>query len=149
MSLEVRAPVSGELSSLENAPDPIFSMGVVGWGVALDPPRQSMSVLAPIDGKIERIEPHVFSIAHERGAVMVQVGIKTDTLSGEGYTVHKAVGDEVSTGDAIVTWDPSEVESLGLVPLVLVVAIGSEAKSLSGLETSGSVEAGDVVFTTR
>ena len=147
MSLEVHAPVSGGLSSLEDAPDPIFSMGVVGWGVALDPAREAMSVVAPIEGKIERIEPHVFSIAHVRGAVMVQVGIKTDALSGEGYTVHKAIGDEVSTGEPILSWNPAEIEAKGLVPLVLVVAIGREQKELSGLEASGHAEVGDVLFT--
>lgn len=104
-------------------------------------------MVAPTEGKIERIEPHVFSIAHVRGAVMVQVGIKTDGLSGEGYTVHKAIGDEVSTGEPIISWNPAEVEAKGLVPLVLVVAIGREQKELSGLKTSGRAEVGDVLFT--
>lgn len=106
-----------------------------------------MQVLAPIDGKIERIEPHVFSVGQELGAVMVQLGIKTEELSGEEYTVHKAVGDDVRKGDAIVSWDPAQIEARGLVPLVLVVAIGSDQNSLTDLKRSGRVEVGDLVFT--
>lgn len=149
MSVEVRAPVSGVLCSLEDSSDPIFSMGALGWGVALDPPREAGSVLAPMDGKIERIRHHVFSLALGRDALIVQVGIKTEEVKDEVYTMHSATGDEVRTGDAIISWDPAKIEAKGLVPMVLVVAIDRGPRGLIGLKESGQVEAGDLLFTTR
>lgn len=146
MPLSVMAPVSGEASSLEDAPDPIFSMGALGWGVALDPPRERISVIAPIDGTIERIEPHVFSIAFERGCVMVQVGINADSLGGEGYEVHVQQGDKVDAGDPIVSFNPAEIEAKGVNPMVLVVALDCDEFTLKKVRQSGSVTVGDTVF---
>ncbi len=146
MPLSVLAPVSGELSSLEHAPDPIFSMGVVGWGVAIEPSREQATVVAPVDGTIERIEPHVFSIAYPGGAVMVQVGIGADKVAGEGYELLVRRGDAVSTGDPIVTWDPALLEKLGVTPMVLVLAIEKDEFGLSKVRTSGTIDVGDVAF---
>ncbi len=149
MSVEVRAPVSGVLSSLEDSSDPIFSMGALGWGVAIDPPREPGSVLAPIGGKIERIRHHVFSLAQGRDALIIQLGIKTEDIKDEVYTMHNATGDEVQAGDAVISWDPAKIEAKGLVPLVLVVAIDRGPRGLLELKESGQVEAMDLLFTTR
>lgn len=146
MSLPVLAPVSGQLSSLEDAPDPIFSMGALGWGVAIEPAPGRAAVLAPVDGTIERIEPHVFSIAYEGGAVIVQVGIGADRVDGQGYELHKQKGDAVRTGDAIVSWDPAELEALGVTPMVLVIAIDRPERRLSDVRIDGAIAAGDVAF---
>lgn len=145
MPLSVLAPVSGTLSSLENAPDPIFSMGVVGWGVAIET-RESGSVIAPVDGTIERLEPHVFSIAYKGGAVMVQVGIGADKVAGKGYSLLKRRGDTVDAGDPIVEWDPTTLEALGVTPMVLVIAIEQDEFALSGVKTSGTIQMGSVAF---
>lgn len=150
MPLDVLAPIAGQASSLEHAPDPIFSMGALGWGTALDPAREPVVVVAPIDGTIERLEPHVFSIAHDSGcAVMVQVGIDADRLKGEGYQLHVQRGDTVRTGDAIVSWDPAYVEGQGVIPMVLVVAIDRDEFALTKVKYSGEIAVGDVVFVIR
>jgi PTS system N-acetylglucosamine-specific IIA component len=146
MPHSVIAPVSGTLSSLEHAPDPIFSMGVVGWGVAIEPAREVGQVIAPVDGTIERLEPHVFSIAFPGGAVMVQVGIGADKVAGEGYALLKQRGDKVDAGDPIVEWDPAKLEALGVTPMVLVIAIEQDEFALSGVKTSGRITMGSVAF---
>lgn len=145
----VLAPVSGVLSSLEFAPDPIFSMGVVGWGVAIEPSREPGSIVAPVAGTIERLEPHVFSIAYEGGAVMVQVGIGADKVKGQGYELLKQRGDLVEVGDEIVAWDPAELEALGVTPMVLVIAIERDEFALSGVKTSGTIQMGSVAFVVK
>jgi sugar PTS system EIIA component len=145
MPLSVLAPISGTLTSLEHAPDPIFSMGVVGWGVAIET-REAGSIIAPVDGTIERLEPHVFSIAYPGGAVMVQVGIGADKVSGDGYALLKQRGDKVDAGDPIVEWDPAKLEALGVTPMVLVIAIEQDEFALSGVKTSGQIHMGSVAF---
>ncbi|MCX4245370.1 PTS sugar transporter subunit IIA [Paraliomyxa miuraensis] len=146
MPISAMAPVSGEASNLEHAPDPIFSMGTLGWGVALDPPRERISVIAPVDGTIERLEPHVFSIAFPRGCVMVQVGIEADGLRGEGYELHVEQGDRVDAGDPVVTYDPAELEAKGVNPMVIVVALDCDEFTLESVKRSGRVTVGDTVF---
>ena len=146
MPLQVLAPVSGQLSSLEHAPDPIFSMGAVGWGAVIEPAREPGTVVAPVDGKLERVAPHVFSIACGNVAVMVQVGIGGESTGGRGYELHKKLGDEVRIGEPIVSWNPAELEAAGVTPMVLVIAIDRDEFALSKVRSSGSIAVGDVAF---
>ena len=53
MSLtQVLAPVGGRALALSAVPDPVFSQGVVGYGAAVDPPRQVVEAVAPVSGTV-------------------------------------------------------------------------------------------------
>ena len=57
-------PFSGTAVSLRAVPDPVFTMGTMGYGVAVipDPDVEMVRVTAPITGVITRVQPHLYVI---------------------------------------------------------------------------------------
>lgn len=149
MTLTVQAPLAGTVIALEQVPDPVFAGRFVGTGAAIDPDRDKgeVTAVAPVSGTVAKVHPHAFVIASEDGrGVLVHLGLDTVGLKGQGFTVHVADGDEVSAGDAMVSWDPGEVAEHGLSPLVPVIALEAAEEDVA-LAAKGSVAAGDGLLT--
>ncbi len=146
MAMDVLSPVAGRAIPLTEVPDPVFSGGMVGPGVGIDPERAAGTAVAPISGTIVKLHPHAYVISGDGGSVLVHLGIDTVQLKGEGFTVHATEGTSVAAGEAIVSWDPAAVEAGGKSPAVPVVALEGAAAQLSAVVESGAVAAGDVLF---
>jgi PTS system N-acetylglucosamine-specific IIA component len=144
--MQILSPVTGRAMPISEVPDPVFAGLMVGPGIGIDPVREAGTAVAPISGTIVKLHPHAYVISGESGSVLVHLGIDTVQLKGEGFTVHATEGAVVSAGDAIVSWDPAQVEAGGKSPAVPVVALEGSADSLSSVVESGDVAAGDVVF---
>lgn len=120
----VHAPVAGRAIPLAEVPDPVFSTGMVGYGAAVDPPREVIDAVAPVSGKLLRLMPHAFVImTADNVGVLVHLGIDTVALEGEGFTTHVSQGDEVTAGQRIVTYDVPAIVAKGLNPVVPVVVM--------------------------
>ena len=150
MALRVYAPVAGRVIATSDIPDPVFSAGMVGPGVAIDPdPGAGRSAVSPISGTVVKLHPHAFVVAGADGrGVLVHLGIDTVQLKGEGFTLHAAEGDAVEAGQELVTWSPSDVAAGGRSPVVPVVALDVAPELLvptAAEETD--VVAGEELFT--
>ncbi|MDT0332132.1 PTS sugar transporter subunit IIA [Nocardiopsis lambiniae] len=154
-SLSVSSPVRGTALSLETVPDPVFSQGMVGPGVAVHPePGQeggqegTQEAVAPIDGTLAKLHPHAFVVmAHDRRrGVLVHLGIDTVKLKGEGFLLLAEEGAEVSAGTPIVRWSPGSVAARGLPTVVPVVALDAAPGALHSF-TDGHVASGGPLFT--
>lgn len=120
----VHAPVAGRAIPLSEVPDPVFSAGMVGYGAAVDPPREVIEAAAPVSGKVIRLMPHAFVImTADNVGVLVHLGLDTVALDGEGFTTHVSQGDEVAAGQRIVTYDVPAIVAKGLNPIVPVVVM--------------------------
>lgn len=120
----VHAPVAGRAIPLSEVPDPVFSAGMVGYGAAVDPPREVIEAAAPVSGKVLRLMPHAFVImTADNVGVLVHLGLDTVALDGEGFTTHVSQGDEVTAGQRIVTYDVPAIVARGLNPIVPVVVM--------------------------
>ncbi|MCE9678767.1 PTS glucose transporter subunit IIA [Shewanella sp. AS1] len=148
--IDIYAPVSGEISSIEKVPDVVFAEKIVGDGIAISP--KGSQILAPIDGTIGKIfeTNHAFSIESPHGLeLFVHFGVGTVELRGNGFKRLAEEGQEVKVGDPILEFDltylKNHVESL-LTPVVL--ANMEDVQSLE--KKAGSVEAGkDVIFSVQ
>ena len=103
---EVKAPVDGEIVSIESVNDEVFSQKMAGDGVAIVPISNVFT--APIDGTISKIfaTNHAFSIKSKKDLeVMVHIGLDTVNLNGKGFERLASEGDEVSSGDEIIRVD--------------------------------------------
>lgn len=157
--LEVAAPLAGQVRTLSEVPDPVFSGLIMGPGAALMPvatgapthspadsglPEQ-VQALAPICGRIAKLHPHAFIIAADgaegepQRAVLVHLGLDTVQLAGQGFTLLVQEGQHVRTGDPVVTWSPADVARRGLSPVVPVIALQAAAAQVSLLPTPGAV----------
>lgn len=119
----VVAPLAGHAVALSQVPDATFARGLVGSGIAIDPPRMVVDVTAPVSGTIVQMFPHAFAILTDaKVGVLVHLGIDTVKLSGRGFTSHAAKGDHVEAGQKLVTYDVPTVVVAGANPMVMVVA---------------------------
>ncbi|WP_327043977.1 PTS glucose transporter subunit IIA [Microbispora sp. NBC_01189] len=142
----VLAPVAGAAIGLSAVPDPVFSQAMVGPGAAIDPRREPVEALAPIDGTIVKLHPHAYVVVGDDGrGVLVHLGIDTVQLKGEGFGLLAAEGDRVRAGQPVVAWDPAAVEAGGRSPVCPVVALDAVRDAVGGI-AEGSVNAGDTLF---
>jgi sugar PTS system EIIA component len=120
----VHAPVSGRAVALGDVPDPVFSQGMVGYGAAVDPPREVVDAVAPVGGRLLKLMPHAYIVlTPENVGVLVHLGLDTVTLQGAGFRAHVAEGDTVTAGQTIITYDVPSVVAAGLNPIVPVVVM--------------------------
>ena len=54
-ALSVAAPVAGRVVPLSEIPDPVFSQGMVGPGIGLEPTAEESVAVAPIDGVLSLV----------------------------------------------------------------------------------------------
>ena len=122
--LTVLSPLAGTLVPLGEVPDATFAKGVVGHGLAIDPPREVVDVVAPVTGKIMKLWPHAFALQTADGVgVLVHLGIDTVQLKGEGFSAYAAEGEEVEIGQPILRYDVPAVEAAGRNPVVPVIIL--------------------------
>lgn len=142
----VLAPVAGAAVELGAVPDPVFSGGLVGPGMAVEPLREPGRAVAPIAGKIAKLYPHAFVVVGDDGrGVLVHLGVDTVQLRGEGFELLASEGDRVSAGQPVVAWNPAEVEAGGRSPVCPVVALDAAPAAVTTL-AEGAVLAGDELF---
>lgn len=147
MSTRVFAPLAGQVLSLADVPDPVFAEALVGPGLAIDPAREPDEVVSPVAGQLVKLHPHAFVILTEEGTgVLVHLGIDTVQLNGDGFTVHVDVGEQVSAGQRLISWNPAEIEDGGRSPICPVVALDARPDQLTDVATAGPVSVGRLLF---
>jgi glucose-specific phosphotransferase system IIA component len=141
--VEIRAPINGKLTHLENVNDQVFSQKMLGDGIAIHPSDGKVS--SPISGEVVMIQnsKHAIGIKHESGLeILIHIGIDTVKLEGEGFVSNKKVGDKVEVGDELIEFDKSNIEDTGFDATVIVIAIDSPKISNVELSDANEVEVG-------
>jgi PTS system glucose-specific IIA component len=143
---EVKAPVDGEIVSIESVNDEVFSKKMAGDGVAIVP--MSNVFTAPIDGTISKIFPtnHAFSIKSKKDLeVMVHIGLDTVNLNGEGFERLASEGDEVSCGDEIIRVDLSLLKEKN-IDIITPIIVSDESSFKSIDKKLNIVKEGDIIM---
>ena len=144
-TIEIVAPLSGEIVNIEDVPDVVFAEKIVGDGIAIKPTGNKM--VAPVDGTIGKIfeTNHAFSMESKEGVeLFVHFGIDTVELKGEGFTRIAQEGQSVKRGDTVIEFDLATLESKAKSVLTPVVI--SNMDEISSIEKkSGEVIAGESV----
>jgi PTS system beta-glucosides-specific IIC component len=117
------SPLAGVVIPLVDVPDPVFSQGIVGLGVGINPTGDT--VFAPAAGVVVVAQStgHAFGLMLDNGIeLLIHVGIDTVNLGGRGFDVKATVGDRVEAGTPLVTFDRAVIEAAGysLITPVLV-----------------------------
>ncbi|NLU71072.1 PTS glucose transporter subunit IIA [Streptomyces sp. HNM0574] len=143
----VTSPITGRAIGLSAVPDPVFSGAMVGPGTAVDPVREPTEAVAPVDGIIVSLHPHAFVVVDADGhGVLTHLGIDTVQLNGEGFELLAAKGDTVQRGQAVVRWNPAQVEEAGKSPVSPVIALEATPDSLSDVVEDGDVAVDATLF---
>lgn len=144
---KVYAPLKGEVISLEDIGDGVFSAGVLGQGCGIHPAGEE--VYAPFDGEIILVADtkHAIGIKSDDGIeIMVHVGLDTVALNGEGFDVKVKVGERVSCGQLLMQFDKKAIaEKYPTVTAVLIT--NSAAFSNIELLKTGITEKSESIMT--
>ena len=142
-TIEIIAPLSGEIVNIEDVPDVVFAEKIVGDGIAIKPTGNKM--VAPVDGTIVKIfeTNHAFSIESDSGVeLFVHFGIDTVELKGEGFKRIAEEGQRVKVGDTVIEFDLPLLEEKAKSTLTpVVISNMDEIKEL--IKLSGSVTVGE------
>jgi len=120
---KVFAPMTGKAVPITEVPDPTFSEGMLGNGIAIIPTEGK--VYAPCDATVDMMftTGHAVSLVADFGAeILIHVGLETVGLEGKPFTVHVANGDKVKKGQLMIEVDLDAVKEAGL-PIITPMLI--------------------------
>ena len=144
----IGSPIAGIVVPLTDVPDPVFSKGIVGLGVGIDPTEDT--VYAPGAGKVlvAQATGHAFGLRLDSGVEMlIHVGIDTVNLGGKGFEVKVAAGDRVEAGTPLVTFDRKVIEDAGYSLVTPVLVTNPKKFGSVDQAASGHVEVGSPLIT--
>ncbi|MGP2469888.1 beta-glucoside-specific PTS transporter subunit IIABC [Yersinia sp. 2540 StPb PI] len=144
----ISSPLSGKLIPLGQVNDDVFSLGLLGQGVAIIPDVGEMR--APVTGEIMTFLPskHAVGIKSDDGAeVLIHIGIDTVNLNGQYFSSTLQVGDRVMVGDLLVSFDISAITQAGYDIVTPVLIVNSDAYSQVSSAASGPTQFGEPIIT--
>lgn len=110
------SPLAGQVKPLSQATDPVFSSGVMGQGVVIEPSQGEL--VSPVNGTVTVLFPtkHAVGIVSEEGVEMLMhIGMDTVSLDGKGFEAHVEQGDKVVVGQQLISFDMDVIKKAGLV----------------------------------
>lgn len=122
LPIDIAAPLSGEIVSLSEVPDPAFAEKQMGQGIAIVPSEGK--VFAPFDGTVAHLikSKHALILTDTNGIqILIHVGINTVSLKGEGFTAHVETGASITKGQLLLEFDMERIEQAGLPVITPVI----------------------------
>lgn len=146
-STQLYAHLNGNAISLDDVDDEVFSMRILGEGVAIEPTEGKL--YAPCDGKIESVfdTKHAVNIVSNDGVeILLHVGIDTVKLGGKFYETHVSDGQEIKKGDLLITFDIDQIKNAGYkVTTPMIICNTDDYEKIGGF-TFGEIHAGDKIL---
>lgn len=141
----IMMPVTGKLLRLEEVPDPIFSMKLIGDGFAIDPKKNIL--ISPIKGMILTISKTFHSITI-RGLdgfdIFIHIGIDSINLNGNGFKAFVQEGDIVNEGDLLIEFPLDEIREKLKSPMIPVIFKGLSKEKFIYFNNDIDVKSGDI-----
>ena len=110
------SPLDGQVKPLSQATDPVFSSGVMGQGVVIEPSQGEL--VSPVNGTVTVLFPtkHAVGIVSEEGVeLLMHIGMDTVSLDGKGFEAHVTQGDKVVVGQQLISFDTNVIKEAGLI----------------------------------
>ena len=129
----VYAPADGKIIPLSAIPDQVFSQGIMGDGVGIEPSGDT--VYAPADGTVAAVmeeSKHACGLALDNGMeLLIHIGIDTVDMNGDGFTLYIKQGDRVKKGDKLISFSPEKIKAAGHpVTTAFLISDEGDAKNI-------------------
>ena len=145
---EVHSVADGQVITIENVKDPVFSQKMMGDGFAVEP--ENGHIVSPVAGKITSIFPtkHALGLVTENGLeVLVHIGLDTVSLEGKPFEVKVSEGQTVAAGDLLVEADLDAIHEAGRETTTVVVFTNADAIKSVSVQHTGQLAANAPVAT--
>lgn len=143
-AVELKSPLTGQVTALKDVPDPVFAEGVLGLGAAVIPTDGKL--YAPVDGEISSTvdSRHAVGVLADSGAeILMHMGLDTVKLEGRGFTCHVKEGQRVRAGDLLITCDLNLIQAEGYNPITPVLITNADEYAAVNVLADGEVKAGE------
>lgn len=145
----IAAPLSGTVVAQGDLNDPVFSQGIMGMTLGIEPGEDGR-VYSPVSGTVSMVFPtgHAVGLKADNGTeVLIHIGIDTVSMNGEGFNLAVKDGNTVTQGDLLVTFDPALVRSRKLDAVVMVILTDPAGHTYQPTEKNGQIAQGEALFT--
>ena len=115
-TVQLVSPLAGQVKPLSQAIAPVFSSGVMGQGVVIEPSQGEL--VSPVNGTVTVLFPtkHAVGIVSEEGVeLLMHIGMDTVSLDGKGFEAHVTQGDKVVVGQQLISFDTNVIKEAGLI----------------------------------
>ena len=139
----VGAECRGTVVPMENIPDEVFSQGILGQCIGIDPAEGK--VFAPVDGEITQAPDsgHALGLMSTGGVeVLIHVGVDTVDMNGDGFTPRVREGDKVKKGQLLLVMDLDKIAAAKHPAVVITVITNTDEFAAVEGVASGTVEPG-------
>lgn len=143
----VYAPMAGEAVAISEVPDPTFSSGAMGNGIAIKP--TDGKVCAPVNGTVDMMfdTGHAVSLVSDNGIeILIHVGLETVGLEGKPFQIKVQNGQKVKKGDILMIADLAAIEAAGLPTITPVLICNTDDYTTFNTTTGKAVTNADVVI---
>ena len=149
--VEIVSPLAGQVKELSQATDPVFSSGVIGQGLVIEPSEGEL--VSPVNGTVTVLFPtkHAVGIVSDEGVEMLMhIGMDTVGLDGKGFEAHIEQGDHVAIGQKLISFDMDVIKAAGLVTETPIIITKQDAfvADISG-EYPSHIKRGDQLMTAK
>ena len=143
----VYAPMAGEAVDISQVPDPTFSSGAMGNGIAIQPTVGK--VCSPVNGTVDMMfdTGHAVTLVSDNGIeILIHVGLETVGLNGAPFQVKVQNGQKVKKGDILMIADLDAIKAAGLPTITPVLICNTDDYTTFNTTTGKAVTNADVVI---
>lgn len=143
----IYAPMAGQAVDISEVPDPTFSSGMMGNGIAIQP--TDGKVCSPVNGTVDMMfdTGHAVSLVSDAGAeILIHVGLETVGLNGAPFTIKVKSGDKVKKGQVLMIADLDAIKAAGLPTITPVLICNSDDYTTFNTTTGTAVTNSDVII---
>ena len=143
----VYAPLAGEAVAISEVPDPTFSSGAMGNGIAIKP--TDGKVCSPVNGTVDMMfdTGHAVTLVSDNGIeILIHVGLETVGLNGAPFQVKVQNGQKVKQGDILMIADLDAIKAAGLPTITPVLICNTDDYTTFNTTTGKAVTNADVVI---
>ncbi len=145
--LTLSSPLSGSVLPLSEVADETFAQEILGKGCAVVP--NDGHLYSPVNGKIVNLfdTHHALTILGDDGTeLLIHVGRDTVSLGGRYFTAYRKSGDELRTGDLILSFDLDALDKEGYDLTTPIVVTNTSRYTSVEIAAEGNVTAGDALL---
>lgn len=144
----ILSPTTGSIVPLKDVKDPIFSEGMMGKGIAIQPIENEIK--SPVVGKVSMIaaSKHAIGITSNNGIeILIHVGLDTVNLKGNGFEVLTKENDNVEIGQTLLRFNQSYIEKQGYNTITPIIITNSDEFEEIIIEDKNEVTDKDNIMT--
>jgi PTS system sucrose-specific IIC component len=136
------------VKELSEIADEVFSSGMLGKGIAIEPTNGQVN--SPVDGIVTTVFPtkHAIGVTSDEGVeILIHIGMDTVEMNGEGFESFVKQNERVKKGDLMIRVDLDKIKAAGLSSITPVVVTNSTTYKDISIVASNKVDKGQVLLT--